>query len=204
MQLPVPLQTLQFLLSAVMGIALGVHYDILRVLRGSRKWLTQLLDLWFCLTTLLLLLLFALYAGQGQFRLFFFLGTGIGAMLWFLTLSRPFRFVLGKFFHFLLLPARLLWQGTKKILKKITKMLKNLFSYAEKWSMIRKDKKQSVQNKQKQKGGRRNAVSEVIAVREAGRSGYGRLRDRDPGVPAGTDPGSTGRQRKKGKADQHS
>lgn len=69
------------------GLALGCWYDVLRALRRRHPRLTVPADGLYCLTALLALLAFALYAGRGMMRLFALLGMGLGAMLWFLTLS---------------------------------------------------------------------------------------------------------------------
>lgn len=53
MEQPLWLQGQQFLLSVCLGLIYGLHYDLLRGLRRSARWLTHLLDLWFALTWLL-------------------------------------------------------------------------------------------------------------------------------------------------------
>ena len=50
MEQPLLLQARQFLLSAALGAALGLHYDLLRGLRRWARWLTHPLDLWFALS----------------------------------------------------------------------------------------------------------------------------------------------------------
>ena len=137
MELPVSLQTVQLVLSIVLGIGLGIYYDLLRAVRERLRFLTHLLDFLFCFGTLIAALLFALYAGFGEFRLFFFVGIGGGLILWFLTLSHPFRWVLRKILRLILTPIRLLWHFLKKICKKIKEIAKNVFSTAQKWFMIK-------------------------------------------------------------------
>ncbi len=90
-------QTIQFFLSGALGIALGIHYDFLRAIRQIHRRLTVLLDLWFCVTMLGAMLAIALYAGQGQFHLFMFIGTALGAILYFLG---PGRWLLRGFTYF--------------------------------------------------------------------------------------------------------
>ena len=70
MEQPLLLQARQFLLSAALGAALGLHYDLLRGLRRWARWLTHPLDLWFALSVLAANLWFALRIGGGQFRIF--------------------------------------------------------------------------------------------------------------------------------------
>ena len=75
MELPLLLQSGQFLYAAALGAALGLIYDVLRGLRRSLRGLTPLLDLCFALSVLLSGLLLALYAGDGHYRIFMLLGT---------------------------------------------------------------------------------------------------------------------------------
>lgn len=71
-----------------MAWALGLVYDLLR---APRRFLPKARDnagtRCFLLLLFLSLLGFALYAGQGQFRLFFFPGILLGAAGYFLVLS---------------------------------------------------------------------------------------------------------------------
>ena len=95
-----------------------------------------MLDALFLLLLFLSLLGFALYAGQGQFRLFFFPGILLGAAGYFLVLSpvilraltgllRCFR----QFLHTILQPVRF-------CAKKFSVFLKNLFARSKKWGTI--------------------------------------------------------------------
>ena len=83
MELPVLFQAEQF----AQALLLGLVYDLLRAPRKLLPKLAGVLDALFLLALLLSLLFFALYAGQGQFRLFFFPGIILGAAGYFLALS---------------------------------------------------------------------------------------------------------------------
>ena len=74
MELPVLFQAEQFAQAVLLGGLLGLVYDLLRAPRKLLPKLAGVLDALFLLALLLSLLFFALYAGQGQFRLFFFPG----------------------------------------------------------------------------------------------------------------------------------
>ena len=87
MELPVLFQAEQFAQAVLLGGLLGLVYDLLRAPRKLLPKLTGVLDALFLLALLLSLLFFALYAGQGQFRLFFFPGILLGAAGYFLVLS---------------------------------------------------------------------------------------------------------------------
>jgi len=91
MELPVTLQAVQFAEAFALGLGLGLLYDLFRAVRRVHPHTTRLLDALFCLLLLFSLLLFALYPGRGEFRLFFYLGIGLGSVLYFLTIS-PFIF----------------------------------------------------------------------------------------------------------------
>ena len=97
MEQPLLLQARQFLLSAALGAALGLHYDLLRGLRRWARWLTHPLDLWFALSVLAANLWFALRIGGGQFRIFALVGSALGAAGYFAGPSRLLLPVFGSF-----------------------------------------------------------------------------------------------------------
>ena len=103
MEQPLLLQARQFLLSAALGAALGLHYDLLRGLRRWARWLTHPLDLWFALSVLAANLWFALRIGGGQFRIFALVGSTLGAAGYFAGPSRLLLPVFGSFWK--LFPA---------------------------------------------------------------------------------------------------
>lgn len=110
MELPVLFQAEQFAQAVLLGGLLGLVYDLLRAPRRFLPKLGTMLDALFLLLLFLSLLGFALYAGQGQFRLFFFPGILLGAAGYFLVLSpvilRALTGLLRCFRQFLLLAKR--------------------------------------------------------------------------------------------------
>lgn len=65
----------------LLGLALGVFYDVLRAVRTHfrlRRWGTGLLDVLFCLIGLLGFLLLMLRGTDGRLRLYLLLGLGAG------------------------------------------------------------------------------------------------------------------------------
>lgn len=113
MELPVLFQAEQFAQAVLLGGLLGLVYDLLRAPRKLLPKLAGILDALFLLALLLSLLFFALYAGQGQFRLFFFPGILLGAAGYFLVLSPVILRALtgllrcfGQFLHTILQPVR--------------------------------------------------------------------------------------------------
>ena len=114
MEQPLLLQARQFLLSAALGAALGLHYDLLRGLRRWARWLTHPLDLWFALSVLAANLWFALRIGGGQFRIFALVGSALGAAGYFAGPSRLLLPVFGSFWKLFTAPGSLLARRSKK------------------------------------------------------------------------------------------
>ena len=74
----------------LLGLALGVFYDVLRAVRTHfrlRRWGTGLLDMLFCLIGLLGFLLLMLRGTDGRLRLYLLLGLGGGFLLYRETVS---------------------------------------------------------------------------------------------------------------------
>lgn len=143
MEQPVVFQLWQMGAAAAVGAALGLLYDLLRLLRRFRPRLTLPLDILFVLAVLPTLLLMSLYVGHGQFPPFFYPLLALGAWAYFVTLGRPLRrllTVLGRgalrFFHLLARPFGLLS-------KKSEKLQKYLFSSGRKWVRIKRKRKHS-------------------------------------------------------------
>lgn len=133
---------LQGLCQAVLlGGALGIMYDLMRVLRRRipLRWLEGVLDFSFWVSATVALFLFSHRAWDGQIRLYGALFCLIGGGVYFWGLSSP---VLGIFFFLmdvaqrflgiLTLPARLLG----RLFKRFGKNAKNIFPFKGKWSMI--------------------------------------------------------------------
>ena len=123
MELPVSTQAGELLAAWILGLLLGVSYDLLRPLRRGRIT-TALTDLLFCLLTTLSLLAFLLYAGRGRLRIFALFGMLAGASIWFLTGSRPLRRLGAVLGRLLGLPLRLLRAIPRKNSKKIEKIVR--------------------------------------------------------------------------------
>ena len=133
MELPVARQAVEFAWAAALGLALGCWYDVLRALRRRHRRLTVPADGLYCLTALLALLAFALYAGRGMMRLFALLGMGLGAMLWFLTLSPLALRLFSAFWALLGKLLRLICAPVRGILKIFLIFFKKVFATARKW-----------------------------------------------------------------------
>ncbi len=88
-------QGLEFLYSILMGVGLGIVYDVMRIFRGRiRFWIiTAILDVVFWAVCSFAAFWFAMGIGGGQLRLFAMAGIAVGAAIHFLLLSRPVRAV---------------------------------------------------------------------------------------------------------------
>ena len=136
MELPVFFQAEQAALAALLGVLLAALYDLLRALRRVLPGAAGFADGLFALVFFLSMLAFALYPGQGVFRLGFFWEIALGAAAYFLTLSRLLLQIfegilraIRQILHTLLQPVRF---GAKKF----SVFLKNLFARCKKWGTI--------------------------------------------------------------------
>ena len=132
MEQPLWMQGSRFLLAFALGAVCGLHYDFLRGLRRSLRWLTPLLDLWFVLCWLVGNLLFALRLGGGQFRIYMLVGSLLGSAAYFAVLSRLFLPCFTKFWAVFSWPLRKLGTLGKIFLQFLKKIMKNIFSSEKK------------------------------------------------------------------------
>jgi len=89
MEISIAEQTRALLLAGAAGVAFGLLYDILRIVRRAFKsaLLTAALDLIFWLASAVGALCFMLAVTGGRLRLFTAVGAALGAAFYFLTLS---------------------------------------------------------------------------------------------------------------------
>lgn len=83
-------QTKVFILVSLLGVLLGVCYDVLRGFRialGGGKIVTSLLDILFCAVCAVSFFASALTLQQGQIRGYAVVGCVLGALLYFSALS---------------------------------------------------------------------------------------------------------------------
>lgn len=121
-----------FLRSIVLGISLGLLYDILRALRkrGGPVW-GGLLDAVYCLTAVGGIFLFVM-AGNGEVRLFILLGALGGAILFLCLFSNYLRPLWDFWIDTFLFPVTIL----KKAGKRAQEICKKLFSFFRKWGTM--------------------------------------------------------------------
>lgn len=85
MENAISMQTLEFLSSAVLGIALGVFYDILKVIRSYTKrgkGITSLFDVIFWTVSIFSLFVFVLTVAGGRMRWYILIGAFCGCFVY--------------------------------------------------------------------------------------------------------------------------
>lgn len=141
MEIPVAEQAAAFAGAILLGFAVGVLYDILRLfrLRLPIPFLGPVLDLLFWVAVVAALFLYAASATGGRMRIYVLLSVFGGAVVYFVTLS-AWVMSLGNLIAdgaaFLARLVKLPVLFLQACAKKIEKNLKNLFLYRRKWSKI--------------------------------------------------------------------
>ena len=138
-----------FLLALAAGAALGLVYDLLRLLRTARvsRFLQEASDLLFWLLAAAALFLCGTVLEAGRVRLYLLLSMFCGGALYFLLLSPPLRRVLARLTRrvtraaaWLSAPFRRAWHVLSaqwaKIFGRVRESLKKSFSFFQMWSRI--------------------------------------------------------------------
>lgn len=125
----------------LLGGALGVVYDLMRLVRRRVRlgWLSGTLDFLFWVLATAALFLFSHGAWNGRVRLYGAVFCLIGGAVYFWGLSPQVLAVAGaladlllRIFGILTLPLRLLG----RVFRRFEKIAKNIFSFLRKWYMI--------------------------------------------------------------------
>ena len=87
----VSLRLLVCLQAGLLGMTLGLLYDVLRAFRLRLRRLTGVLDILYCILAGTAVFLFTLYRARGQMSLLLLLGLAGGAAVFFRFLSRPLQ-----------------------------------------------------------------------------------------------------------------
>lgn len=155
MILPVDLQLYYFLTAVVAGLAIGIMFDIYRIIRGfdcPGKAVTMVSDLLFWIISAILIFLFFLYSNNGYLRYNTFIGLILGALLYFRIISgvilkslRFITFYIIKFFRvliiFVLYPIRLIRYFLHFIFFKLKEIIRKRPKKPVKAKMEKKAKK---------------------------------------------------------------
>ncbi|MCD7929174.1 MAG: spore cortex biosynthesis protein YabQ [Clostridiales bacterium] len=141
MEVDVTAQALSLAGSLALGAALGVVYDLFRVLRvrAPLPGLGGALDVLFWAVATVTLFVWSVVSGGGVVRIYIALGLLAGCWVYFRLLSRRFLVlayhladICALVAHVLLLPVKLLRAAAKKV----KKIFENPFHYGQTWYKI--------------------------------------------------------------------
>lgn len=211
MDLSLARQTVEFILSAVLGAGLGFAYDIVRLIRGNTKAgvILSVADFLYWIFAAAVVFWFAMTVQDGELRIFSALGAMIGAVIYFLVLSRLVLAVgfavtgfLRRILRMIFTPLKKAGRGTAKFIKKVAEKRKKHFQSAKKKCIITLRKRRFLRRAwEDSQGGRGNETQEEKAFAEDRNSrSRGILRDKSPAPANGHKRGSArgGRSSRKG------
>lgn len=128
MELTFAQQSIAFLRSIVLGVALGMVYGIFRFIRiafGFKKIATIISDILYMLIVFVSVFLFSLAYLLGYIRVYVFIGTGLGVLIYIITLGR----VMSKIYTpFIVCIKKIIKKINCKIKKNTKKLLKNIYN----------------------------------------------------------------------------
>ncbi|MDE6107224.1 MAG: spore cortex biosynthesis protein YabQ, partial [Oscillospiraceae bacterium] len=143
MEVSLAAQAVAFGGALVLGLILGVVYDLFRLLRLRIpvRVVGGFLDLLYWPLTVCVLFLYTVTVGDGEVRAYLMLGIALGSLCYFRLFSGFARFLGDKLADLLAYLGRLSMipvRAVKNFLKKFGKNAKNLFHYRRKWYKIKK------------------------------------------------------------------
>lgn len=123
-------QAYLFLVFSLTGIAIGILFDIFRILRKSFKTpdiITYVEDVLFWILTGILILYNIWYFNNGEIRIYMFFGIIIGVMIYVLTLSNIFVKVITLIINKLKQILEIILRPIRYIFHKIYTLIKSFF-----------------------------------------------------------------------------
>ena len=124
-------QAYLFLVFSMTGVAIGVLFDIFRILRRTIKTsniITYIEDILFWILTGILILYNIWYFNNGEIRIFMFLGIILGVLIYVCTLSKIFIKIFSKVLLVIKKVFELPIKTILSILKKITTTFITIFT----------------------------------------------------------------------------
>lgn len=124
-------QAYLFLVFSMTGVAIGVLFDIFRILRRTIKTsniITYIEDILFWILTGILILYNIWYFNNGEIRIFMFLGIILGVLIYICTLSKIFIKIFSKVLLVIKKVFELPIKTILSILKKITTTFITIFT----------------------------------------------------------------------------
>ena len=113
--------------SMVCGMILSVGYDVLRIFRRvcrQQKWSVGAQDVCYWLVCGILVFSLILRKNSGNIRWYHLAGIGMGAYLYFATISKLLVKYVSKFIQFILSPLRFFARQIKRLLKPLKNFIK--------------------------------------------------------------------------------
>lgn len=111
MVLRIDTQIYYFMSTILAGIAVGVMFDIYRILRGfncPNKFVTAISDLLFWILAAIVTFIFMLYTNNGDLRYYIFVGLFVGLFMYFKLISKKFASVLGHIIYIIIKVFRII------------------------------------------------------------------------------------------------
>ena len=124
-------QAYLFLVFSLTGVAIGILFDIFRILRRSIKTLdiiTYIEDILFWILTGLLILYNIWYFNNGEIRIFMFLGIIMGILVYMSTLSNIIIKIFSKILQTIIKILELPFKTINIIFRKIITSLTKIFT----------------------------------------------------------------------------
>ena len=93
MNISVSAQTMEFLYAALLGVALGILYDIFAIVRSylpAKKVIAAIFDVFFWIISIVALLAFVMLVSGGRMRWYVLIGSFLGIFLYKSTISALF------------------------------------------------------------------------------------------------------------------
>lgn len=151
MELTFAQQTTAFLWSIALGVFLGIFYGLLKIIRisaSSGKALTVSLDIIFMLVSALSLFMLSLAYLLGFVRIYMFLGSLIGFLLYRITFGAAFSKLCTPIIRFVKKTLRIIFIYFKKIAKSLLKIAhKILYNKDEQLKLFSRRIKKSADDK---------------------------------------------------------
>lgn len=149
---PVTHELTVFAIMALCGVVFGVIFDIMRVIRAMAKAgraVTDITDLLFVLISGTVIVYMLIKFNDGILRMYEFIGIFLGGLIYFLTVSKAVRCVLGHIFEFFRKIIVLIFKIVLTPLTFLYKILLRLFYSL--WILFRGKGKQKNEKKGEEK-----------------------------------------------------
>jgi spore cortex biosynthesis protein YabQ len=143
MILPVYIQIYYFLSTVIAGIAVGIMFDVYRIIVGfnnQSRILMAITDMLFWIFCSFAIFVFFLYTNNGDLRYYIFVGLLLGILLYFKLASKRFIIALRGIIYFISKIFRLIFIIIKYPIKRFTYLIKYILYKVGRFLRTKKDK----------------------------------------------------------------